>query len=92
MDKIFFLPVSIVSVLLAGLIGKKLFALIWGAVDEQEAPKSEHREVDHRKLVTALLLQGALFALIRGLVDHGTRHGYARLTGSWPGNEQPEQK
>lgn len=92
MDKIFFLPVSIVGGLVAGLIGKKLFALTWGIVDDQEAPKPEHREVNYGKLVTALLVQGALFALIRGLVDHGTRQGYARLTGSWPGDEQPEQK
>ncbi len=92
MEKIFFLPISIVSGLLAGQIGKRLFAMIWGIVDDQEAPKAQHRQVDYRKLVAALLIEGALFALIRGLVDHGARHGYARLTGAWPGEEEPEEK
>jgi hypothetical protein len=31
-----------------------------------------------------------LFALIRGLVDHGSRQAFARATGSWPGEERPE--
>ena len=32
----------------------------------------------------------AIFRAIRGLVDHGTRHAFTRLTGSWPGEERPE--
>lgn len=92
MGKILFLPISIVSGLIAGQIGKKLFALMWGVIDDQEAPKAEHREINYVKLFAALLIQGALFALIRGLVDHGARQGYARLTGTWPGEEAPEDK
>jgi hypothetical protein len=42
------------------------------------------------KLLPALIIEGALFRIVRGLVDHGTRHGFARVTGSWPGEERPE--
>jgi hypothetical protein len=28
---------------------------------------------------------------VRGLVDHGARRGFYNLTGSWPGDEAPEQ-
>ena len=42
------------------------------------------------KLVPAPLIEGALFRLVRGMVDHGSRHGFARLTGAWPGEERPE--
>jgi hypothetical protein len=90
MSKMIFLPVSVGSGLLAGLIGKKLFALIWGVIDDQEAPKPEHRNVRLLKLAVALLIEGALFSLIRGLIDHGSRHGFTRLTGAWPGDEEPE--
>ena len=92
MGKILFLPISILSGPIAGQIGKKLFALMWGVFDDQEAPKAEHREINYVKLVAALLIQGAVFAIIRGLVDHGARHSYARLTGAWPGEEAPEDK
>lgn len=42
------------------------------------------------KLVPALLIEGALFRVVRGLVDDGTRRGFARVTGTWPGQERPE--
>jgi hypothetical protein len=90
--KLMFLPVSISSGLIAGLIGKKLFGLIWGVLDDQEPPSAEHREVNVLKLIAALVIEGALFSLIKGLVDHGSRHAFARVTGTWPGDEQPEAK
>ena len=42
------------------------------------------------KLLIALTIQGTIFALTRGIVNHGSRHAYAQLTGSWPGDEQPD--
>lgn len=90
MSKMMFLPASIGGGLLAGMIGKKLFAVIWGVIDDQEAPKPEHRNISPLKLAVALLIEGALFALIRGFVDHGSRHVFARVTGAWPGDENPE--
>jgi hypothetical protein len=90
MGKLAFLPVSIGAGLLAGLIAKKLFAVTWGLIDDQEPPKPEHRNVHAGKLLIALTIEGAITALIRGLANHGSRRAYARLTGSWPGDEQPD--
>lgn len=90
MGKLIFLPFSIGSGLLAGLIGKKTFALLWGVIDDEEAPKAEHRYISRPKLIVALAIEGALFALIRGLVDHGSRQAFAKATGAWPGDERPE--
>jgi hypothetical protein len=89
-SKLLFLPVSIGGGLVAGLIGKKIFGVIWGLIDDQEPPKAEHREVDRLKLVLALAIDGAVFALVKGLVDHGSRHAFTRVTGFWPGEEKPE--
>jgi hypothetical protein len=89
--KLAFIPVSIAGGLLAGLIGKKVFEQLWGLVDEEEPPEPEHREISMLKLALALILEGAIFRLIRGLFDHGARRGFARLTGSWPGEESPEE-
>ena len=92
MRKIAFLPVSIGGGLLAGLIAKKLFGLIWGTINDQEPPQSKHRHVHLGKLALALAIEGALFSLVKGFVDHGFRHTYTRLTGSWPGEEQSESQ
>ena len=85
-----FLPISIVVGLLAGLIGKKIFEQIWGLIDDQEPPDAKHRDVEYAKLAGALLLEGAIFRLARGLGDHVARRGFQRFSGSWPGEEAPE--
>lgn len=88
--KLIFTPISIVLGLIAGMVGSKIFEKIWGLVDDEEPPKPEHREFSWPKLVGALLVEGAIFKLVKGLVDHGTRTSFARLTGTWPGEERPE--
>jgi hypothetical protein len=89
--KVAFLPVSIIGGILAGLIGRKIFDVIWGKVDQEEPPKPDHREVSLAKLAIALIIEGAIFRLIKGLFDHGARRGFARMTGEWPGEEHPEE-
>jgi hypothetical protein len=90
--KVLFTPVSIIAGLIAGQISKKIFDLIWGAVKDEEAPRPKHRELPYIELAVALLIEGAIARLVRGFVDHGTRHGWARATGAWPGEEAPEEE
>jgi Protein of unknown function (DUF4235) len=90
MGKLVFLPISLGGGLLAGVIGKKLFDVIWGLIDDQDSPKPEHRNVHVGKLLIALTIEGPVLSLIRGVINHGSRHAYTRLAGSWPGDEQPE--
>jgi hypothetical protein len=85
-----FTPIGIVLGLASGQVAKKIFDRIWGLIDDEEAPEPKHREIPFVKLLAALAVQGAIFRLVRGLVDHGTRHGWRRLTGSWPGEERPD--
>jgi Protein of unknown function (DUF4235) len=84
-----FRPFGIVVGILAGVIGSKVFERLWALIDDEDAPEPKHREIAFGKLVLALVLQGAIFRLLRGLADHGTRHAFARVTGEWPGQERP---
>lgn len=88
--KAIFTPISIGIGLAAGIVARKVFDALWGVIDDEEAPNPKHREIHYGKLVAALLLEGAIVRVIRGFVDHGLRHGFARATGSWPGEERPE--
>jgi hypothetical protein len=88
--KVFFLPFSILAGLIAGFASKKVFEQIWGLIDEEEPPEAKHREISIGKLVAALALEGAIFRLMRGLADHESRRGFAKVMGSWPGEEAPE--
>jgi Protein of unknown function (DUF4235) len=88
--KLAFTPLSIALGLLAGLIGKKIFEQAWGLIDDEEPPDAKHREINFTKLIFALLFEGAIFRLVKGLTDHGARRAFARATGAWPGEEAPE--
>jgi Protein of unknown function (DUF4235) len=88
--KFVFLPIGVISGLLAGQISKKLFDLVWSRIDDEEQPQPKQRDIDIRKLAAALVIEGALFRLVRGMVDHYARRGFAGVTGSWAGEPRPE--
>lgn len=90
MLKLMFIPFRLISGMLAGVVATKLFERIWRIIDKEEAPDPEHREIPVAKLLAALVLEGAIFRAVRGLVDHGSRVAFTRLTGRWPGEERPE--
>ena len=91
MGKLLFIPFSIAGGFIAGFLSKKVFDLAWGVVDDEEPPEPDHRDVPWWKLAVALALEGAIFRMMRGLADRGSRLGFYRLTGSWPGEEEPDQ-
>ena len=88
--KLLFLPFSIITALIAGMLARKIFDGVWRLVDDQEAPEPGHKEIAVAKLVLALVIEGAIARVVRGLVDHSARKGFYNLTGSWPGEEAPE--
>jgi hypothetical protein len=90
MGKLLFIPFSIAGGLIAGLLSKKVFDLAWGLVDDEEPPEPEHREVSWGRLAIAMALEGAIFRMVRSLSDRGSRMAFERLTGEWPGEEEPE--
>ena len=89
--KFLFLPFSIAAGLIAGKLSAKAFDGIWRLVSDEEAPDAAHKEISMVKLVLALVIEGAVFRVVRGLVDHEARRGFHRMTGSWPGDEAPER-
>jgi hypothetical protein len=90
--KLLFIPVSVGGGLLAGFVSKKIFDQLWGLVDEEEPPDSKYREIDWRKLLFAAAVQGAIFRAMKEATDHYSRRAFARTTGTWPGEERPEEE
>ena len=83
--KVLFLPIILAGIL-TGIISKKLFSLVWTALDGAEPPDHEKCVEDHVTLAAALVLEGAIVRLVRGGVDHASRHGFAPH-GTWPGED-----
>jgi hypothetical protein len=88
--KFLFIPFSVISGLLAGFVGKKVFEQIWSVIDDQEPPESEHREATWGKVIAAAALQGAIFRATKVAVDRSSRGAFESLTGTWPGQERPD--
>lgn len=85
--KFLFTPIGILAGLAAGFAARKGFEKVWTVFDDHEAPEAEDREVSYPKLALALILEGAIFRLVKGMVDRGARLGFASLTGRWPGEQ-----
>jgi Protein of unknown function (DUF4235) len=90
--KFLFAPFSIIAGLLAGFLGKKIFEQVWGLIDDEEPPESEHREATWPKVIAAAAIEGAIFRATKEAVDRGARVAFANATGTWPGDERPEQE
>lgn len=85
--KVVFVPVGILAGLAAGFAAQKGFERIWAAFDDEDPPEVEDRDVSYPKLIAALALEGAIFRLVKGIVDRGARVGFASTTGVWPGED-----
>lgn len=86
--KIAYLPFSVLSGLVAGLLARKAFVMAWRRIGGSEnAPSPEQREVPIGILVAGTALEGAVGAAVRAAVDRGTRGAFHRATGVWPGPE-----
>jgi hypothetical protein len=64
--KVLFAPIGMLAGLLAGFLAQKGFERVWSAIDDQEAPEPEDRRVSYSKLAAALVLEGAIFRLVKG--------------------------
>jgi hypothetical protein len=82
-----FAPLGIAAGLVAGFAAQKGFDLIWSRFDDEEAPEPEDREVSYPKLAAALVVEGAIFRLVKGMTDRGARRAFASATGRWPGED-----
>src|SRR3954471_20581441 len=67
-QRIILLPVGVIGGMVAGALGKRLFERIWAVFDKQEPPSPEHRDASWIKLTAALVIEGAIFRLARGLI------------------------
>lgn len=62
-------PIGIVAGLIAGFVAKKAFERLWAVFDAEEPPEPADRSAGYARLIPALLVEGAIFRLAKGLVE-----------------------
>lgn len=83
-------PFGIVFGILAGLLSKRLFEMVWAWIDDEEPPKGTTRETTWPKVLGAAAVQGVTFKVTRAAVDRAGARGFEHLTGAWPGERAPD--
>jgi hypothetical protein len=55
------------------------------AAREDDAPKATDAQRGWREILPAAALQGAIFGLVKAVIDRGAAEGTRKVTGVWPG-------
>ena len=87
--KILYRPWGLVASLLGGLVAGQVFQQIWKRLDpgsSEDPPKPLQSEYRLRKILIAALVQGAIFSVVRALINRGGARLFERWTGEWPGD------
>jgi hypothetical protein len=83
--KFLYKPLGIVFGVLGGILASALFQRAWSLVsDEDDAPQATDEHRSWVEVIPAAVLQGAVYAFVKALVDRGGASGFKRLTGIWP--------
>lgn len=88
--KLIYKPFGIILGLLAGLVSKKLFDVVWSKFDEEEPPKATTLQTSWPKVLAAAAIQGVTFKVTRAAVDRAGAKSFEHLTGVWPGEKVPD--
>jgi hypothetical protein len=85
--KLAYRPVGLVGSVLAAAAASAIFKQIWRRVsDEEDAPDALQSEYSLRQILLAAAIQGAIFAVVKALIDRGGANVFQKVTGSWPGS------
>ena len=83
-------PIAVALGLIAGFLSKKIFDQVWGLIDDREPPKANTELATWPKVLAAAAVQGVTFRVTRAVVERAGAKGFANLTGTWPGEREPE--
>jgi hypothetical protein len=86
--KLLYKPLGLVISVLGGIVASALFKRAWKFVGhEDEAPAATERRRDWGEILLAAALQGAIFGLVKAMMDRGGAVWFRKATGTWPGDE-----
>jgi hypothetical protein len=87
--KILYRPVGLVSSIVGGLVASLIFKQIWKRVSAGEGadpPGPLQSEYPLKEIIAAAVLQGAIYSVVKTLIQRQGAKGFERATGEWPGS------
>jgi uncharacterized protein YidB (DUF937 family) len=86
MIKLMYKPAGMLVSVLGGVIAGAIFKRVWKVAAGDDAPKATDAQRGWREVLLAAALQGAIFGLVKAVVDRGAAEATRRFTGVWPGD------
>ncbi len=86
---ILYRPIGITSSIVAGLIAGKVFQQGWRKAspgDDSDPPGPLQTEYPIGEILVAATLQGAVYYLVRTVVNRAGARLFEKWTGEWPGD------
>ena len=87
--KLLYRPVGMASSIVGGLVASMIFRKIWQHTapgDQSAPPTALTTEYPVRQVLLAAVVQGALYSLVKTVIDRAGARMFQRWTGEWPGN------
>ena len=87
--KILYRPFGLVGSIVGGIVAGQVFRQVYKRVapgHPDDPPTPLQSEYPLKEIVLASLLQGAVFSVVKALIDRGGARAFQRWTGEWPGD------
>jgi hypothetical protein len=87
--KILYRPWGLMASLVGGLVAGEIFQRVWKAAapgDREDPPKPLESEYRMRQVLIAAVVQGAIFYVVKAVINRGGARLFERWTGEWPGD------
>lgn len=87
--KILYRPVGMASSIVGGVLASVIFKQLWSRIapgDHPNPPKALETEYPLKQVLIAATLQGAIYSLVKTIIDRGGARAFQRWSGDWPGN------
>jgi hypothetical protein len=89
--KLIYKPFGLLAGIVAGLLARRVFTVVWGAIDDHEPPEATTERASWTRVLAAAAIQGATFSATRALVDRAGARTFQHLLGVWPGERDPDR-
>jgi hypothetical protein len=87
--KVLYRPWGLVGSIVGGIVAGQIFQLAWKHLapgDHDDPPKPLESEYRLRQILVAAMIQGAIFSVVRAIINRGGARLFQRWTGEWPGD------
>jgi hypothetical protein len=71
---------------LGGMAASAIFHRIWRVAADEEVPSATDARRSWPEVLIAAAIDGAIFAIVKAVLDRGIATAARELTGTWPGD------